>query len=212
MAKPIIVFDFDGTLADSAPIIRKIYEGMAEENNWSTLDDKTYEKLRHGTLSQARRWAGIKWWQLPRVMDGAQKLFSLESAQVKLFPGIKELIRDIQKLNLPIYILSRNTPELIDKVLKRNKINGIIVLGKVSIFGKHRALREIARNEKAERKNVFMIGDEIRDINSANKADVTSIAVAWGLQDISLLKKHSPTYVVNKPDEIFKIIKQSLKN
>ncbi len=206
-SRPIVVFDFDGTLADSAPIIRKIYEDMAEENNWSTLDDKTYEKLRHGTLRQARRWAGIQWWQLPRVMSGAQKLFSLESAQVKLFPGVKELVRDIQKLDLPIYVLSRNTPELINKVLRRNKINGMEVLEKVSFFGKHRALKEIARNEKSDRTDVFMIGDEVRDIISANKAGVSSIAVAWGLQDISLLKKHDPTYIANKPDDVYKIIK-----
>lgn len=211
MKKPIVVLDFDGTLADTAPIIRKIYEQMSEDNNWSKLDDKAYSKLRLGTLSQARRWAGIKWWQMPRIIKAGRELFRLETEQVEIFPGMKQVVEKLQSQNVPVYILSRNTPELIEIVLKRNKIKGVKVLNRVSILGKQHALRKIVRAENATPGDVWMVGDEVRDIKSAHKAKVSSIAVSWGLQDESLLKNYKPTYLIKRPEQILSIVAKGNK-
>lgn len=45
-ANKIIIFDFDGTLADSAPIIRAIYAEVAAKNGLRVMTDEDYTNLR----------------------------------------------------------------------------------------------------------------------------------------------------------------------
>lgn len=212
MSKQVVVLDFDGTLADSAPIIREVYEKLAIKNRWKTIDDKTYKNLRKGTLADARKWANIRWWQIPGVMRAGQKLFSLEADRVKLFPSMKELIRKLQNYDIPIYILSRNSSSVIESVLRRHKVEGVVILSRASIFGKQRALKKIASTENIALDAVWMIGDEVRDIRSAHKAGVRSIAVSWGLQDIGILKKYKPDIIASSADQIMTPIIREVKS
>ena len=84
----VLIFDFDGTLADSAPVIRAIYTDLAERNQWRPMTDEDYARLRRGTLREARRWAGIHWWQFPLVLRSAKRLMHMEAEKVRLFPEV----------------------------------------------------------------------------------------------------------------------------
>jgi len=212
MSKQVAVFDFDGTLADSAPIIREIYEKLAIKNRWKPIDDRTYKNLRKGTLSDARKWANIRWWQIPGVMRAGQSLFRLEANRVKLFPHMKAMIKELQDNHVPIYVLSRNSTSVIESVMDRHKVRGVVILSRASIFGKQRALKKIVSTENVSPRVVWMIGDEVRDIRSAHKAGVRSIAVSWGLQDVSILKEYRPDIIANSTHDIVKTILAEVTN
>ena len=47
------------------------------------------------------------------------------------------------------------------------------------------------------------VGDEIRDIEAANSANVDIAAVSWGLNSRRALSKHDPTWFVTQPASSF---------
>lgn len=211
MRKPqkIIVFDFDGTLADSVPLIRDIYSEMAIKNKWKTLTDEDYELLRRGTLRDARKWSGIPFWRLPLTLRSAKRLMKLESEKVKLFPGVAELIRDLNAQGFKLYVLSRNLAGTISRVLVRHGLQNeleIIDPSRGSFGSKATALRRLLRRKHYNRQNVWMVGDEVRDVRAAKRAGVNSIAVSWGIQDLSILEKFEPTYTAGSLKELHRLL------
>lgn len=209
--KRVAVFDFDGTLADTARIFKVIYKDMAEKHNWKHPTDEDFENLRKGTIRDARKWAGIPLWRLPFVIHNVRRAMRRDVDQVVLFPDVVELIHDLHKQDLEIYILSRNLPETIQGALERYELAGKtqILRRKKRYFGsKTIALVALLRNRHYNRKQIWMIGDEIRDILAAKRARVNSVAVTWGLQDVSILKRYNPDYLVKDVAELRRVLQQ----
>lgn len=209
-AKKIIIFDFDGTLADSAPIIRAIYAEMADKNRLTVMTDEDYAMLRRGSLSEAKKWSGVRFWQFPFLVWNVRRLMKLESEKVNLFPGVIEMIHALKTKYPDMYILSRNTPDTINRVLERFKLQDdlqVLRRHKRSFGSKAAVINRLIEQNNFDRKMVWMVGDEVRDVQAAKKAGVNSIAVAWGLQDTSILEKYEPTYLVNTVEELHSILK-----
>jgi phosphoglycolate phosphatase len=208
-SKKIIIFDFDGTLADTAPIIRSIYSELALKNKWRTLTDEDYAVLRRGTFRQARKWSGLRWWQLPSLVRSIRRLLVLEAEKVALFPGVADMIRELYKDNHTMYVLSRNFPRTIAQVLKRNNLQTElpILVGRRRYFGsKGAVIKELMRDNNYDKEKVWMVGDEKRDVRAAHKAGVNSVAVAWGIQDVSVLKLYKPTSIARSVKELKEIL------
>lgn len=203
-----VIFDFDGTIADSVPIIRVIYTELAVKNKWKVMTDQDYDILRRGSLRDARRWSGIRFWQLPMVIRSARKLMKVEAEKVTLFPGVFQLLKELRSQEIDLYVLSRNSSDTIEKVLERYSLqNDLRILARRRSFGSKGAVIKWLLNQKTyDRNKVWMVGDEVRDILAANSAGTKSVAVSWGIQDISILKKHQPTHSVVNVEELRQIL------
>jgi phosphoglycolate phosphatase len=165
-------------------------------------------------LRQARRWAGIHIWQMPLVIANAKRLMNLEAEKVKLFPGMVELVRDLKKDGHTVYVLSRNSPDTIYRVLERYKLHNdmkILASRRFTLGSKTAAIRSLLHQNRYKRRTVWMVGDEVRDIKAARRAGVKSLAVAWGIQDISILEKFRPNETAYSIDELRKILQNSQK-
>lgn len=209
----VAIFDFDGTIADSAPLIVNVYNKMAEKRGWRVIGKEDMPALRGGGFREAITWSGIKLWQMPRLIMDGRKLFKLETETVKLFKGMPELIATLKKNDYKIYVLSRNKREVVIPVLEKYNVSkNVSVLKSTSFFGgKHKTIRALVSKEKYDRSNVWMIGDETRDIEAAHKARVKSIAVTWGLQDEAMLKLYKPTELAHKPADVRKYLIKGAK-
>ena len=205
--KNVAIFDFDGTLADVVEIIRALYGDLALERGWPELTETEYKRLRKGTVQQALKWVGVRPWQLPSLLREGRARFKSRSDDILLFNGVSEVVTRLHEQGWHIYILSSNSPDTIKKVLK---INGLAdkatVLRRPSMFGKAKSINKLVESHGYSKENVWMIGDELRDVDGGNKAGVNSLAVAWGLQDVSVLKAAGPTAVAHKPEDIARIL------
>lgn len=213
MAAPkVLIFDFDGTLADTVPIIRRVYTELAVKNNLRPMTNKDYAELRKGTLGQARRWSGIRLWQFPLIVRSIKQLMNMEADKVQLFPGADDLIRSLHGQGYTMHILSRNTSETIYRVLVRYDLQDTIqiITGKRRTLGsKTRAIQLLIRRNKLDKQSVWMIGDEVRDIKAARRAGVNSIAVTWGLQHKSILEQANPTEIVTSITKLEALIQKN---
>lgn len=207
----VVVFDFDGTMADTASILKDVYVDLATKNNWRKPTDEDFENLRKGTITDARKWAGVPIWRLPFIIHTIKKTMRQDTDRVVLFPDVVKLAGDLSKQGFTIYILSRNLPETIEEVLQNYKLNGkaqVLRRKKRYLGSKALTLIMLLRKNKYDKEQVWMIGDEVRDIIASKRAGVKSVAVTWGLQDVSILKRYHPDYLVKSVAELRRILQQ----
>lgn len=198
-----IIFDFDGTLANTEPIILTIYAEIAEQKGWPPMTKTEYKKLRKSTVQQGLRWLGIRPWQIPGLLREAHRRFHRHIEHIQMFDGLAELVASLHGQGDTVYVLSANSRQTIDKVLARHQLSDkVTVLKSPPLLSKHKSIQKLIKKHGYAKDHVWMIGDELRDIDAARKAGVPSIAVTWGLQDSDVLRKAQPTHVATKPREI----------
>lgn len=209
MKSKAVIFDFDGTIADSEKIIITIYDFFAEKNNRPKLTEEIKQKLRDGTTRQAIRWAGVRFWQIPKALNLARIEYKKRASKVKIFSGMQDVVDKLSR-EFDIYILSTNNERTIRKILKNNGFKPkVTTLKGSSVFGKDKALKKLLKHKKYNATESWMIGDEMRDVEAGNKAGLHTIGVTWGLQSEIGLKRAKPDHLATKPKEILKIITQN---
>lgn len=75
-----------------------------------------------------------------------------------------------------------------------------------NIFGKSRVLRRILKENRLDIRKMIYVGDEMRDIEAARQLDMDIIAVSWGANNKKALAALRPTYLVEKPNELIKLL------
>lgn len=203
----VAIFDFDGTIGNIEPLIREIYGEVSTKRGWPTLTDEAYRKLRGGTISDAIKWVGVRPWQLPGLMREARSLVYDRRDMIELFPGIPELLRHLHRSGWNLYILSANSTKTIHAVLKREKLDSLVqVLKRPALLGKSRSINKLVKSQGYQPENVWMIGDEVRDVEASHKSGIRSISVTWGLQDKSILQTYKPTAIAHTAKDVETIL------
>lgn len=205
--KKAVILDFDGTLANTAHVLQKVYNDMAKQKGWPIMNSHDYARLRKGTIREAIAWSGVSFWQLPWLLRKGRAQFFEEIDDVSLFTGMKEVVNDLDQAGWDVFILSKNSQKAVQAVVGTADLTKkVTVLPRASFFGKHRNLRRFIRQYQYEPENMWMVGDEVKDIEAATKVNIRSIAVVWGLQDESILKKNKPNYIAHEPTDITDIL------
>ena len=199
-----IIFDFDGTIADSLPVVLELFY------KWAKVEPFPPEKIQHlrnMTLKQVLREVGVPLWRIPRLAVMARRRFGQRVKDVPIFAGIPNVLKQLHAQGHTLYLISSNGPQNIRSFLKSNRIDQYFnaVQGNIGIFGKATAIRSIVLRHKLNRSDCFSIGDETRDVDAAKKAHVTSIAVTWGYNGEQILKSHKPDHLIITPDQLLKL-------
>ena len=206
MPYKLVVWDFDGTLADSLPTAVGIFNRLAPEMGFRPLDDVT--AARGMSTRQLLRQQGISLWRLPRLVRQYHALAADEADKLKLAAGLPAALAAIAGAGVRLGVLSSNREDNIRRCLRANGAEGhfAFVVGYPRLFGKGKALKRIIRAERLDRSDVLYIGDELRDVEAAKKAGVTVAAVTWGFHTADLLRTGEPDYVVNDANELMGLV------
>jgi len=202
-----LIFDFDGTIADSFETLLGIFEEITKRQN--KLTPKEVNELRSKNLRGIITYLGIKRWQIPRMILAAKRRISLKITFIKTFPGMPETLRQLSQNGQKMYILSTNSSDNITKFLKKNGLDGYFegIYGDIGLRSKSSAIKKIVRKEKLDKVDCAYIGDEVRDITAAKKAGVTSVGVTWGFNHAKAIKQSRPSLIANHPKNLVKLLK-----
>lgn len=202
-----LIFDFDNTLADTLAVMIKIMKGLAKKEGFGQVTEKRIKLFREKGTVRACRELKIPLKKLPSIVKIARKDFSQRIESFNLHDGIKELLTNLKSKNFNLGILTSNSVSNVQKFLKNNQIDCFdFVYSENNIFGKAKALNNLVKKHKINKQKAFYIGDEIRDVQAAQKAGLKMIAVGWGFNTIESLKEQKPDFLVNKPQEILKVL------
>jgi len=199
-----LIFDFDGTLADSFETLLSIFEEITKREN--KLSASEIADLRGKSLKEIIRYLKIKRWQIPGLVLKAKKQLAVRIVSIHLFPGIKQALAELSRDN-KIYILSTNSSANIRLLLEKNKADNYItgIYGDIGLRGKSSALKKMIKKEALKRSECIYIGDEVRDIDAARKAKIQSAGVTWGFNNPQAIKNAGPDIVVEKTRKLSKL-------
>jgi phosphoglycolate phosphatase len=201
-----IIFDFDGTIADSLPLVIKLYEDMIRGGQ--PMPREEVERLRGMSLLRVGRELRIMPWRIPVLLGRGRARMRHEIGNVPVFPGMPELIRQLHDDGHTLYIVSSNSVHNIRPFLKRFELNKQFkhMYGNAGLLGKGRLLKLVAKRNRLNLSDTVYIGDEVRDIEAAKKAGMRIISVTWGYNTESVLREHAPDFVAMNPGDILKAL------
>jgi phosphoglycolate phosphatase-like HAD superfamily hydrolase len=201
-----VIFDFDGTIADSLPVAVNIFNGWAKHRK--PIDSLELDKLRTLPLSKVIEELRIPPWRVPFLLFRARNEMTKRISDIPIFPGMGETIKSLDSAGLGLYIVSSNGNKNIKKFLNEKNLAKYFrkIYGGIGLLGKSRALEKVLRNNKLDIADTYYIGDEARDIHSAKTAKLHSVSVTWGYNNENILKLNEPEYLIDKPEDLIKIL------
>jgi len=197
-----LLFDFDGTLADSFGVVVDIFYELTGHERIE--DPATIAHLRHLPLMQAAKELHVTPMQVPRLLIKGRKMMSERIDQVPPFEGTAETLKVLHDLGHDMYVMSSNSAHNVEAFLRANNLDQyfVRVYGGIGLLNKAAAIKKVMRQIGLHPESCVYIGDEARDVDGAKRAGVHMIAVGWGYNDPELLKAHNPDSVVYEPKEI----------
>src|SRR5689334_22096547 len=112
----LVIFDSDGTLADTLPWMRSQFNELAVEHGFRRVEPHEYERFRdlHGTA--LLRELGLPLWKLPRVVSAMRRRMTEHTGEFTLFPGISETLARLTKAGLQLAMVSSNSRANVERV------------------------------------------------------------------------------------------------
>ena len=199
----MVIFDSDGTLADTLPWMRSVFNELADEHGFKRVEPHEYERFRDLHGAALLRELGLPFWKLPRVVSSMRRRMAEHTGTLSLFSGISEVLQHLAAGGIQLAIVSSSTRENVERVLGVNnaKLIAHFVCG-VSMLGKTSRLRQVIRRSGVQPSEAIYIGDEIRDAEAARNAGIAFGAVTWGQHRQEILCRQNPAAVFMTVREI----------
>lgn len=203
-----IIFDFDGTIADSMKLSVELFNQAARKYNFKTISEESIEYLYKLSVLEKCKALNVSLTCIPRASMEITRSYNRLISLIPLINGIKEVILDLKQCGYTLSIISSNAGENIKKFLAANNIDVFDhIYSAKNLFGKDKAISSFIKKNRIKKEEAVYIGDEIRDVAACKANNIKVIAVAWGgYESLDMLSKADPDFLVNDPTEIFAII------
>ena len=211
MTNLVLIFDFDGTIADTHHYIIEISNRLASEFNYKTIEPHEVEHLKNKSSREVIEHLNIPLLKIPAIVAKAKKEFYRNISTVQPIAGLQEILQHLKDFNVKIGILSSNTSGNIKKFLQNHNLDIFDFIDTTSkIWSKNNSLKNIIQKNGFNKERIIYIGDEIRDITAAKKLGIKVAAVAWGYNSSYALKRYKPDFIIQTPQDLLNLC--NLKN
>lgn len=199
----LLIFDFDGTLADTFPWLIGIVNDIAQKHNYEPIKQEQLEEFRKvGTHKLIKKYK-IPLWKIPVLGKEFQNRMEEDIHRISLFDGIASVLKNLANEGITMALVSSNKEINVRKVLGTRISNLFSYIEcDVPTFRKHNSFNKLLKVSKTTAEKTLCIGDEIRDMEAARKSRIDFAAVAWGYSDITALRALSPAFVFENVEDI----------
>jgi len=203
MAYKLAIFDFDGTLADTFPLIINIFSHLAKEHHYDKITDSQLEEFKSQGVRKLIQKYKFPIWKIPMIAKDVQTMMSEDIHQISLFKDIENVLKELSKNGIQLALVSSNEINNIKKVLGDEvaSLFSFFECG-VSMFSKQSKFKKILKASGIQENQTLCIGDEIRDVQAAHRANIPFGAVAWGYTNIETLLTYHPQEVFHSVFDI----------
>ncbi len=201
-----IIFDFDGTLADSLVIGIEVANSMGLLSNNLTRAD--FERVKNLTIIEILRELNVSLWRVPQLLVMMRSAITKRIDEIKFFPGVQEAIKELSK-DYRLFVMSSNSLRNVRRFLNNYEMSDYFekLYGGVGLFGKAKIMNHIVKKHKLDKQATCYVGDEVRDIIAAKKAGLSIVSVTWGFNGEQILKSQNPDFIASTPKEIIKFFR-----
>ena len=217
MNKKLILFDYDGTIVDSAIMIVK---GAIEAFRMCGLPDPDPNKVRENIgkpLATALNIYAPKGYEVnPEMISNAYRKWYAEQGRLglqeePLYPGMFKLVNDLKTYKeFYIGIATNKSRVALNNGLKKHNLNKIFDITLTMDEARAKPDPDMAIQAMSKlnmkKKSTIIVGDTINDIGLGVNAGINSIGVAWGYNSVEMLKNEGANFIVKDSKELFNTI------
>jgi phosphoglycolate phosphatase len=202
-----ILFDFDGTLAETMMLIHTVFNRLSGTYGYRHLPEEEIEAVRHLSIHEFMDHVGISRWKVPLIAIHARRLMHRDMDQIHPPAGLAEVLTQIHESGRYIMdILTSNRRKNVLRFLARHSIDWFDeVEATHAVLSKKRRVEKYIRKRGLDPKTLYYVGDTTIDIESARHAGARTVAVSWGLNSAEILDCANPDHLVTDPVQLLNI-------
>lgn len=202
-----VVFDFDGTLANSLTLFIEAYNEMAAREGYRIVQESDLEPLSKMSIPERCKYLNFPLRNIPFAAPKLYRYVRESGVGFQFFPGIKELLDELKEKGYRLAIISSNAKDIISQSLKAHQVDYFDeILCSKFIFSKDKMIKKLLNKYKLTPADALYVGDEERDITACNKVGIKVVWAGWGYDDAEVALKANPDYIAEKPTEILPIV------
>lgn len=200
----LLIFDWDGTLADSeARIVESVRRAVDELG----LPDCTPAEIRNVIGLGMQQCLETLFPEVPaerhaHFVNAYRKHFSLNNdAPVELFPGVKEVLATLCAGGYTIGVATGKSRRGLDRELEESGLDAIVRVSRCADESPSKPhpqmLEELLELTVTPRQQALMIGDTTYDMQMARDAGVDRIGVSYGAHESARLLEFDPLEIID---------------
>lgn len=204
----VIIFDFDGTIADSFAAVLKITNQLALEFGYAPARPEDVPRLKNLSSREIVKQSKVSPFKLPFLLRRLRGELNREMEQLQPIAGMKPALLALKQQGYRLGIVTSNSCENVVAFLKAQKLDTLFdfVDSGLALFGKGRVIQRILRQQHLNPEDVIYVGDETRDIEAARKIGIKVISVSWGYNSSQALAAENPDFLIHQPEELLQVV------
>ena len=208
MAIKAVLFDFDGTIADTHDAFFAIVNRWANEFGYPVVDQVELARLKQLSSAEIIKYSRVSPFKIPFILKRFKKELGKEIKDLKPYRDMKEVLALLKQKGYVLGIVTSNLGDNVRIFLRNNDLEEMFdfVKAGTTLFGKNRIINRVLKEHYFKADEVIYVGDETRDISAAKKSRLTMISVAWGFSPPAILQEYEPDFLVHQPKELLTAI------
>lgn len=206
MGKAIVIFDFDGTIADSFEFVSSFLVRESGHGVWSLTERR--RQFAGLSMRHIADKLGISPWRSLWMYFYGRRAMTKQLARIKAFDGVVEAVLLLHGYGHELFLLSSNRHKNMQIFLQQHGIAGCFsaIQGSASLVGKTLVLKNLLWRYELDRANCVYVGDEADDLKAARRLGIRAVAVTWGYNNAKTLAAEEPYAIAKTPKELTNIL------
>ena len=203
-----MIFDFDGTLADTLGETRRIFNEIAPDYGIRTVGQEEMHELRHLSLKDLLGHLKIPKRKVPVLIARGTGIMRANIANLSMIPGMADVVRTLREPCECMGILTSNATANVEAFLEAHGLTDHFdfISSTSKLTGKSKHLKAIRKTFSIRSDELLYVGDEIRDLKASRKAGVRMAAVTWGFNSRESLAAEGPDYLFDSPEDFLRLL------
>ena len=190
--KKLIIFDYDGTLADTSPGIRYCYNTTASSMGFAPrLNRKDFFGVIGASLEEGflRLWPDMPQRLLPHAVANYRMLYAKKGKDLPapLYDGVEQVLLQLKRMGVLLAVATLKHEQFIYDMLRANQIAGLFdaVCAYKGREKKSDLLKAACRCTNIHPEKSLLVGDSAFDGQGAQSIPMDFVAAlyGWGFQD-----------------------------
>ncbi len=216
-----IIFDLDGTLADTMGDLQTAMNSMLSFLGYSERSrTDLVQAINNGAREFVRRSLPKDVQNVDFILSSAIKQYEKEYSKCYLektapYDGIEAMLMDLKAKGIKLAVLSNKQDKFVKDIVYKlfDKKTFTVVEGhdKLPTKPNPTSTLAIAKSMGVKPTECLFVGDSDVDIKTAQNAGMRSVGVCWGYRGQEVLENADATFVIKKPGDVCEIV-DHLKN
>lgn len=201
----LLIFDWDGTLIDSAGRIISCMQQAAIDLNYPSLTDDAVKNIIGLGFPEALEML------IPNIdQDGIQQMreryghhfFSDVAPASELFKGVESTLLELKEAGYTLTVATGKSRKGLDRSFIETGLGKYFTHSRCADETRSKPhpqmLHELLEVTGISPEQTLMVGDTEYDLDMANKAEVKSCGVSYGVHESERLLRHQPIAIIDK--------------